>query len=374
MKAGMSVRALTLLAIVAGPVSAQTGAGQPVVAPCAQCPVDDAKRRALSAQTEKLRSQVDQLIREAARQGGDADTVTLRKLSDALTRLRASERALQASMARQSQVYRSAPVAGTAGAHGYSTDSDMPAGYMGISLSGTTEVKPGEGLVVLYRDTPIVESVEPGSPAQRAGLESGDVVLAYNGEEIKGRSVSLTKLLKPGATVVVRVRRNGSVRDIPVIVGSRSRALRITETRPTTIEPQVLVSPGFDFTFDVDTAHGARRTQVRTPRPPNAELSMLPPMLSGHGSAFAGAELTSSNRELGEYFGTARGIIVLHVGDGTPARRAGILVGDVITHVDDEPVARPADFQRALARSKTRSVDLQILRRKTEKKALTLRW
>ena len=378
MKAVQFVRVGLLLCVAAITASAQSGSSGVIApaAPCSQCAPDEASRRALAARTERIRAEVEHLIKEAARQGSETDSATLRQLSEALTRLKASERALKASTVHQAQVYRT-PVAQGGAAYGYAQTSEMPTGYMGISLSGITEVKPGDGLIVLYRDTPIIESVEPGSPAARAGLESGDVILAYNGEELKGRTVSLTKLLKPGAKVVVRVRRNGTTRDIPVIVGSRARTFKVTETSPRSVDPMVIVSPGFEFSFDMndDTVRTTTRTRSSAPlRSKMSEPALLPPLLTGTGNAFAGADLRASNEALGEYFGTARGIIVLHVAEATPARRAGILAGDVITHVNDEPVSRPSDFQRALAQSKSRSVDLQILRRRTEKKALVLKW
>lgn len=366
-----------MLAGVALSASAQSSAGGGTGPLCPQCATDDATRRALSARTEKIRGEVEQLIKEAARQGSDTDSATLRHLSEALTRLKASERALKAATLRQTQVNTTPAAALGASLYGYKTESQMPIGYMGISLSGTTEVKPGDELIVTYRDTPIIESVEPGSPAARAGLESGDLVIAYNGEEVKGRTVSLTKLLKPGAKVVVRVRRNGTTRDIPVTIGSRVRTFSVSRAPQASPGSRVEVSPAFEFTFDAledDTVHLTPRARTTTRPTRSPEPTMLPPMLSGTGSAFAGAELTASNSELGEYFGTSRGIVVLHVAEGTPARRAGVQVGDVITHIDDEPVSRPVDFQRAMAKSKTRSVELQILRKRTERRALVLKW
>ena len=361
-----------LSAVVAASAIAQTPSASS--SSCPQCEHDESLR-ALARRTEKVRAEVDRLIKEAARQGSDADTLVIRQLSEALARLKASERALKTMAEREARVYRKAPAVAQGGAFGYTRQSHMPAGYMGVSLSGTTEVKAdADELIVLYRDTPIIESVEPGSPAQRAGLESGDVVLAYNGAEVKGRSVSLTKLLKPGAKVVVRVRRNGSTKDIPVIIGSRESQATVVSSRvrARSVDP-VTVQPGFEFTFDVeaDSVQAGRRRPA--PRTPRAEPVILPPLVSGARSALAGAEVQAIDAQLGEYFGTSRGIIVLHVAAGTPAHRAGIRGGDVIVRIGDDQVSRPADLQRALARSTTRVLDIEVLRRK-ERKDLVLKW
>jgi len=192
----------------------------------------------------------------------------------------------------------------------------------------------------------------------------------------KTTTSAVTTPAKPvAAKVTVRVRRDGTTQDIPVIVGRRSTPVASPRVRQLMIDPRVMVQPGFEFSFETGDDSATIVRSPRAPRPPRTtEPAVMPHLLSGSGSAFAGAELTASNEALGEYFGTSRGIIVLHVAEGTPARQAGILVGDVIMRINDEPVSRPADFQRALARSNTRSVEIQVLRRKKEKKELVLKW
>ena len=67
----------------------------------------------------------------------------------------------------------------------------------------------------------VVNSVEKGGPADKAGLEAGDVILKFDGKTINAsadlpRMVAITR---PGTRSVVQVWRKGSTRDIPVIVG-----------------------------------------------------------------------------------------------------------------------------------------------------------
>ena len=69
----------------------------------------------------------------------------------------------------------------------------------------------------------LISSVENGSPAAKAGLEPGDVILAINGKEIAGSSElpPLVADIKPGDTAKLQVWRKGSSREIEVKVGAQ---------------------------------------------------------------------------------------------------------------------------------------------------------
>ena len=66
-----------------------------------------------------------------------------------------------------------------------------------------------------------VNAVERGGPAEKAGLEPGDVILKFDGKPV-ARSADLPRLVgmtKPGAKVVLQVWRKGGMRDVSVVVG-----------------------------------------------------------------------------------------------------------------------------------------------------------
>jgi len=65
----------------------------------------------------------------------------------------------------------------------------------------------------------------------------------------------------------------------------------------------------------------------------------------------AGAEVVDLRPELAEYFGVDGGVLVVDVAPGTPAARAGIQPGDVLTHVDGAPLLSIADLRRGLIRT-----------------------
>ena len=67
----------------------------------------------------------------------------------------------------------------------------------------------------------VVNAVEKGGPADKAGLEPGDVILKFDGRAINA-SADLPRIVgttRPGTRSVVQVWRKGGTRDIPVVVG-----------------------------------------------------------------------------------------------------------------------------------------------------------
>ena len=79
--------------------------------------------------------------------------------------------------------------------------------------------------------------------------------------------------------------------------------------------------------------------------------------------AVAGAEFTPINEGLAGYFGTDRGLLVVQVGPQTPAARAGLLSGDVITRVNGQVVDEVNDFRRAVGRAGNETLKVEILRK-----------
>jgi membrane-associated protease RseP (regulator of RpoE activity) len=70
---------------------------------------------------------------------------------------------------------------------------------------------------------PKVTKVVPGSPAEKAGLQPGDVLFALNGVEMKSENeealVKARKEWKPGQTVQYTVKRNGAPKQVEVVLG-----------------------------------------------------------------------------------------------------------------------------------------------------------
>ena len=109
----------------------------------------------------------------------------------------------------------------------------MTRGRIGVALGEMTK-DVAESLGLGKPRGAYVRNVDPGGPAAVGGIESGDVILSFNGRDI-AKSTDLPRLVgetKPGTAATVQVWRKGATRDITVTVGdseSNQKASKKTE-------------------------------------------------------------------------------------------------------------------------------------------------
>lgn len=239
-------------------------------------------------------------------------------------------------------------------------EAAAPKGWIGITFVGAPveEVHDGE-YYVRFLDYPEVESVEPASPAERAGILHGDLLLAFNGQDVTTRAISMTRLLRPDHKVVVRLERNGQPHDYSLIAvrAPQSYAVRMGDLAAPAAAP---LAPA-----DVPDPARAPRAVVfakpAVPAPPATYFSL------NFDSGVAGAELSTINPDLARNLnlGVDHGVIVLKAPAGTPAARSGLRAGDIVVQAAGEDIESVRDFRRALERhSADPSVDLQVVRDK----------
>ncbi len=252
-------------------------------------------------------------------------------------------------------------------------------GWIGIVVSGApTQIRvENREMFLRYLIYPQIVSVDPTSPAQRAGLTPGDTLMAYNGRDVRADEISMTRLLVPKSTVKVRVRRDGKVKDLPVVVAdapARIRERRLEEmggVKPTWYAMPPVTAP----------APGAPATPPRGFRPPPVPqfertpvVAPLPPVFSFNG--VAGAQVVTLSESMKRSLDLPAGVLVTTVPIGSPAAQSGLEEGDVILRVGQEAVATVRDLRELVARAASegeRSVTLE-LRRGKDRRTLTLRW
>jgi hypothetical protein len=263
--------------------------------------------------------------------------------------------------------------------------AQMLPGYLGVTFSASTRDVQQEGGKTLMRfdDYPTIESVDPDSPAERAGLESGDKLLALNGKDVTVGCEPFPTLLKPGSQLLLRVKRGQYTKQLSALIAKR----------PTSTWTQVWSGPEGFSSIQITPAVPASPSQptvVISPRPRTpdsdsmdmeitvAPLTSMPQMpgvvLLSRGSLLvvAGAEVRPVGN-LADYFGVHRGVLVLRVESGTVAARSGLQDGDVIVRAGGQDVTTPSSLSRAMYRASNSQLQLDVVRLK-KKKTILLKW
>ena len=300
-------------------------------------------------------------------------------------------------------------------------------GWLGFSFGSSVTVRTtGSGTT----DTAsvIVGEVLKGSPADRAGMEPGDTLVSINGQgATMSRIAETARRLHPGDTVRLEVRRAGRAHPLTLRAAERPAYLREYGQMPGPIifAPREFRVAGDSIRrvmrvyldsarFALDSLH---MPMIRVERRDSTMILLGPGgkadtvrigplergmwrmrvgadstllglkdnllMLQRDGlpgfdveiagrRAIAGASLQELNSQLAEYFGVREGLLVERVTPGTPAARAGLQAGDVVTAADARPVGDIADLRRAL-RGRQGTVKLDVVR-KGKHETVNIKW
>jgi len=99
-------------------------------------------------------------------------------------------------------------------------------GWLGFSTQGPNRKLEVNGeLFVTQFEHPLIVTVDPQSPAEKAGIAAGDVLMAYNGVDVVNHDFNLTTLLKPESQIAVTVRRDGETKDYQLVVARMPRRI-----------------------------------------------------------------------------------------------------------------------------------------------------
>ena len=246
-----------------------------------------------------------------------------------------------------------------------------PKGWVGVLITTGIGEQNSSGRLV-FHDYPVIESIDPGSPAERAGLLKGDVLISINAQDFKMNPIPMNDLLVPGKTIVFRYRRDDVERISKLTVAERPAGT--SRTVQVSLIPAV-PSAQDDRRRTVEEAVRQRIfLKTRVPVSPNVSMA---PLVFGTGPTsigVAGAELTQLNdglRELANIRGN--GIFVINVPPGSLAGAAGLRSGDVIIRAEKQLVETPGQLIRVMLDATESAVRLQVLR-KQKVQNLTLRW
>jgi len=193
-----------------------------------------------------------------------------------------------------------------------------------------------------------ITTVEPDSPAEKAGLKPGDVVLEYNGQRVEGTAqfVRFVRETPPGRTVRLTVFRNGSTQTMTATVAERKgRSFNLPLPK-----------------IDEDVRRIEKELEGAMRDLPRVTMSWRAGMLGIEGEPLKGSQLA-------DFFGVAEGVLVRGVMKDTPAEKAGLKPGDVIVKVDDRKVEAPRDISVALRAARDASkktVPVVVVREKKE--------
>lgn len=202
--------------------------------------------------------------------------------------------------------------------------------YLGVNLAEIDANRAKE--LKLKEDYGVeISRVEENSPAEKAGVKTGDVVLEYNGQRVEGMEQfgRMVRETPPGREAKLTISRNGAVQTLTAVLGLRK------------------------FPFSGNFPPGFEVPEFHMPDIPQIFTTIRSPML--------GVEAESLGTQLAVYFGVKEGVLVRSVLENTPAQKAGIKAGDVITKVDGMAVSAPSELSnavRAANAKKTYAIEL----------------
>ena len=235
--------------------------------------------------------------------------------------------------------------------------------YLGVEIKEVTKENFSSLGLSEVRGVSVTKVLE-NSPAEKAGLKAGDVIVSFDGQSVTS-SRKLTRLISevaPDHTVDLTVVRSGSEIRLPVTVGKRDMP---GLSNGNFVFPKM---PDVPFPPDAPDA-------LEAPDAPDAPAIALPDMriFRGDGENFVwavgprrtiGVGVSPLTDQLGNYFGVeeGKGVLITRVEDDSPAARAGLKAGDVVVEANGKKVNGTGDLMRALNSEKEGDVTLTVVR------------
>ena len=313
----------------------------PAAAPSASQDVDQAQlqrdmrqfRQEIKAQTDEIRARAEDFKSEVAREMAENGLTNRADLDNLTARLRAQQAGIaaeaQAAAAQEQQLFAQTPGL---------LDASDDTGWLGVEIAEITPEQ-AKHLKLAHVEGVVVSEVVPDGPSAKAGLEVKDVIVEYDGQAVEG-TVQFRRLVRetpPGRSVNMEVVRDGRSEKLTVQVGSNARSMdsRLRE---------VLPPRNFDFKFNM----------------PELFPGMTPVL---------GVQAEDVSGQLGTYFHVpgGEGVLIREVSPNSPAAKAGLKAGDVITRVDGATIKTVDDLRERLRQEREqKTVSLTVVRQGSE--------
>ena len=177
----------------------------------------------------------------------------------------------------------------------------------------------------------IVSDIVEGSPAEKSGLESGDVIIAFEGKEITNGAAlkNLVSSASPGQKIMLTISREGKVQDIDVVLEERSGAEMVGSS-----------SNDFDeFGLSVLDLTDELIEQYDIQRPMNSDI---------------------------------QGVVVVNIEEGGIAEESGMLEGDLITRIGRQKISNLKMFKEEISEYEEDKKILFLVKRGNASRFLTL--
>jgi len=193
-------------------------------------------------------------------------------------------------------------------------------GWMGVQVQPVTQ-DIADSMGLKQAGGALVDEPQPNSPAAKAGIEAGDVIVALNGQAVKD---------------------------------SRDLARKISETAPGTAVKLDLMRNGAQKTVELSVAKMPQMQQQANAGQSSGERSAGVPHL--------GLQLAPA----GEVDGAGdQGVVVMSLDPDGPAAEHGLKTGDVILSIGGNTVSSPGDVRGALSNAKSHGKKNVLMRVKS---------
>lgn len=182
-------------------------------------------------------------------------------------------------------------------------------GWIGVTIQDVDE-NTAKALGLEKPHGALIGSVMPGEPADKGGMKSGDVVISVQGKEVDDSAALLRAIaaMAPGSTSKIKVWRNGSAKDLSVVLGERTPEQLSAQRGAPAKDGKQQEAVNLGVSVRPVTAEEARQLKMDKPQ----------------------------------------GLIVVEVDNGKPAAEADIRSGDVILQANFTPVNDVATLSKII--------------------------